>query len=106
MQKRENKWWYVCVVLLIIAVFFLNGVKDTFDSSLQESAQDDGSSVQKVDIVKMQSVDETGMIEDTSVYDEDDPDSIVYFYVTVQKGDAGSDTDHTFAEVNSAVRFQ
>ena len=106
MQKRGNKWWYVCVVLLIIAVFFLNGVKDTFDSSLQESAQDDGSSVQKVDIVKMQSVDETGMIEDTSVYDEDDPDSIVYFYVTVQKGDAGSDTDHTFAEVNSAVRFQ
>ena len=106
MQKRENKWWYVCVVLLIIAVFFLNGVKDTFDSSLQESAQDDGSSVQKVDIAKMQSVDETGMIEDTSVYDEDDPDSIVYFYVTVQKGDAGSDTDHTFAEVNSAVRFQ
>lgn len=106
MQKRGNKWWYVCVVLLIIAVFFLNGVKDTFDSSLQESAQDDDSSVQKVDIAKMQSVDETGMIEDTSVYDEDDPDSIVYFYVTVQKGDAGSDTDHTFAEVNSAVRFQ
>ncbi|MCI6867974.1 MAG: CotH kinase family protein [Lachnospiraceae bacterium] len=106
MQKRGNKWWYVCVVLLIIAVFFLNGVKDTFDSPLQENATDGDSTVQRVEIAEKQSVDETGMIEDTSVYDEDDPDSVVYFYVTVQKGDAGSDTDHTFAEVNSAVRFQ
>ena len=33
------------------------------------------------------------------------PQSLVYFYVTVQRGDAGSDTDHSFAEVNSVVRF-
>ena len=88
MQKRGNKWWYVCVVLLIIAVFFLNGVKDTFDSPLRENATDGDSTVQRVEIAEKQSVDETGMIEDTSVYDEDDPDSVVYFYVTVQKGDA------------------
>ena len=51
------------------------------------------------------SINDLGMEEDKSVYSADDPISLVYFYVTVQRGDAGSDTDHTFAEVNSAVRF-
>ena len=46
-----------------------------------------------------------GINEDKSVYDEDDLDSIVYFYVTVREGDKGSETDHTFDEVKSAVRF-
>lgn len=52
-----------------------------------------------------QDINTVGMTENKSIYSEDDPQSLVYFYVTVQRGDAGSDTDHTFAEVNSAVRF-
>ena len=52
-----------------------------------------------------QDINTVGMAENKSIYSEDDPQSLVYFYVTVQRGDAGSDTDHTFAEVNSAVRF-
>ncbi len=52
-----------------------------------------------------QDINTVGMIENKSIYSEDDPQSLVYFYVTVQRGDAGSDTDHSFAEVNSAVRF-
>ena len=50
-------------------------------------------------------IDALGMAEDKTVYSADDPLSVVCFYVTVQRGDAGSDTDHSFAEVNSAVRF-
>lgn len=53
----------------------------------------------------VQDIDTVGMTENKSIYSEDDPLSLVYFYVTVQRGDAGSDTDHSFAEVNSAVRF-
>ena len=52
-----------------------------------------------------QDINTVGMIENKTIYSEDDPQSLVYFYVTVQRGDAGSDTDHTFAQVNSAVRF-
>lgn len=52
-----------------------------------------------------QDINTVGMIENKTIYSEDDPQSLVYFYVTVQLGDAGSDTDHTFAQVNSAVRF-
>ena len=52
-----------------------------------------------------QDIHTVGMQENKSIYDQDDPGSVVCFYVTVQRGDAGSDTDHSFAEVNSAVRF-
>lgn len=43
--------------------------------------------------------------EDKSVYAEDDPDSVVYFYVTVRYGSEARGTNHTFNEVNNAVRF-
>lgn len=52
-----------------------------------------------------QDINTVGMTENKTIYSEDDPQSLVYFYVTVQRGDAGSNTDHTFAQVNSAVRF-
>ncbi len=51
-------------------------------------------------------INDVGMMEDKTVYDADDETSVVCFYVTVRKGDAGSETDHTFAEVNSVVRFR
>ena len=43
--------------------------------------------------------------EDKSVYAEDDPDSVVYFYVTVRYGSEARGTNHTFNEVNNTVRF-
>ena len=46
-----------------------------------------------------------GLNEDKSVYAEDDPDSIVCFYVTVRYGSEARGTNHTFNEVNSAIRF-
>lgn len=52
-----------------------------------------------------QDINTVGMTENKTIYSEDAPQSLVYFYVTVQRGDAGSNTDHTFAQVNSAVRF-
>lgn len=48
---------------------------------------------------------DSGLNEDKSVYAEDDPDSLVYFYVTVRYGSEAKDTNHTFNEVNSAIRF-
>ncbi len=47
-----------------------------------------------------------GMMEDKTIYDADDETSVVCFYVTVRMGDEGSGTNHTFAEVNSVVRFK
>ena len=63
------------------------------------------SAAPSVEIASTADIDELGMIEDKSVYADDDPGSIVCFYVTVQRGDAGSDTDHSFDEVKNVVRF-
>lgn len=46
-----------------------------------------------------------GIHEDKSIYSADDETSVICVYVTVQMGDVGTDTAHTFAQVNSAVRF-
>lgn len=43
--------------------------------------------------------------EDLSVYGQDDEESVVYFYVTVQRGQKGTFTDHSFDEVENTVRF-
>ncbi len=59
-----------------------------------------------VDKVPVPDIADVGMIEDKTVYAADNETSVVCFYVTVRVGDEGSGTDHTFAEVNSVVRFK
>ena len=49
---------------------------------------------------------DAGLHEDKSVYAGDDPDSLVYFYVTVRYGSEARGTNHTFNEVNNAIRFR
>ena len=70
-----------------------------------QATTDDPQEETTVAIAPAPSLEEAGIMEDTSVYSQDDPDSIVYFYVTVRRGDEGSDTDHSFTEVKDAVRF-
>ena len=106
----KNKFRIAALFLLIFAVIlagsYYRGQK-TEENPGQNSKEESLQEKISYAVEKEQAVDinEVGMIEDLSVYDGDDPDSIVYFYVTVQKGDAGSDTDHTFSEVNNVVRF-
>lgn len=50
-------------------------------------------------------IDSVSVIDDNNIYSQDDPDSIVYFYVTVRYGSEADNTNHTFNEVNNAVRF-
>ena len=105
MKRNENPggtksklFWSVLLVLCMT----LSGC--TYGQTPQETQEETEPEV-TVDIADAVDINELGINEDMTVYDEDDPDSIVYFYVTVQKGDVGSETDHTFAEVNNVVRF-
>lgn len=105
----RNKGKYVIMVFLILAVIAAGSYyelkKERTETQEKEEISEEQTKSASVEIEPQQDVNEVGMIEDTSVYDGDDPESIVYFYVTVQKGDAGSETDHTFQEVNNVVRF-
>ena len=57
-------------------------------------------------IAETQGIDEGGLREDKNVYNEDDPDSLAYFYVTVRYGSEARGTNHTFDQVKNAIRFR
>ena len=98
-NKIEIALFVVLVVLALGVAFWWKPAADPGDSIAEPSATETSTPEAAPDINTV------GMVENKSIYDEDDPLSVVYFYVTVQRGDEGSDTDHSFAEVNSAVRF-
>lgn len=50
-------------------------------------------------------INDIGIADNKSIYSEDDPGSIVYFYVTVKRGTQGTKTDHSFEEVNNNIKF-
>ncbi|MDY3920160.1 MAG: CotH kinase family protein [Candidatus Limivivens sp.] len=96
-NRKKQRIWEVLGLFLLLS---LTGCSSTSPEDETESPP-----AASVAISETPDINEVGMIEDTSVYDADDPESIVCFYVTVQRGDEGSDTDHSFEEVNNVVRF-
>lgn len=100
----KTRFWIMGLLLLLVVVTGASYYKMQNEEKEEDTSQNTGA--ETVEKIPVADINEVGMIEDTSVYDADDPDSIVCFYVTVQKGDAGSDTDHTFEEVNNVVRFK
>lgn len=109
MRRKGNKIWYFCVFLLFATVVVLSVIQKQREAEEENrseiKSEKEEEQMTQIEIADTPDINEVGMIEDTSVYDDDKPESIVYFYVTVQKGDKGSDTDHTFQEVNNVVRF-
>lgn len=104
MRRGNNIFIAVTIILLIVltvSVYFVN--TGIFDNS--KANKDINEGIKTVSIKENIDISDVGMIEDTSIYDNDNPYSVVYFYVTVQRGDEGSDTDHSFSEVNNVVRF-
>lgn len=103
MKRIGNKFEILILAILVVlalgAAFFWRPADTTEEESPAPAAE--GTATPEA----AQNINTVGMIENKSIYSEDAPQSLVYFYVTVQRGDAGSDTDHSFAEVNSAVRF-
>lgn len=101
-DKRETVLLAVLALLAILAVLAaaLAGTSDTAAGDAEPSPTPSAATAETA-----RDIDTVGMEENKSIYDADDPTSLVYFYVTVQRGDEGSDTDHSFAEVNSSVRF-
>lgn len=43
--------------------------------------------------------------DNMDLYQEDDPGSIVYMYLTVRKGNSSDNTDHTWQEVNDFIKW-
>lgn len=106
MQRPGNKM--ELIFFPILAVLLVLAIAAACLRQPDETAEEDSAAPAAEETVApeaAQDINTVGMVENKTIYSEDDPQSLVYFYVTVQRGDAGSDTDHSFAEVNSAVRF-
>lgn len=52
-----------------------------------------------------QDINELPLVDNVALYANDDPSSIVTIYVTVRKGNASENTNHTWEEVNNATKF-
>ncbi len=99
MIKRCKGWGLWCLALLLA----LAGCSAKTDTEPADESQPVVSSVEKQETAD---IDSMGLGEDKTVYTADDELSVICAYVTVQMGDEGTDTAHTFTEVNSAVRFE
>lgn len=105
MRNKRNENIYFILILVALGFFaLLFGGRDLMKKEKTKET-DEPQREMTVSVTETEGINEQGIHEDMSVYKEDDPESFAYFYVTVRKGDAGSGTDHTFAEVNNAVRF-
>ncbi len=50
-------------------------------------------------------IDNLPLQDNLSIYQYDEPSSIVYMYITVRKGDSADNTDHTWGEVNDFTKW-
>lgn len=114
-MRRGFKLWYLAAAaggLLVLGLSFQASVlrqkvtteeQPVASSQSEEPTQSNGGG--NFQIAQTPEID-SGLHEDKNVYNEDDPDSIVYFYVTVRYGSEARGTNHTLDEVNNAIRFQ
>jgi len=97
------------VVLLVIGALLLSLLlsgcvmekeMESSSSSLDDTA---GRTVEKVPVADINSL---PLKDDPSVYLQQDPTSLVYFYITVKGGNDADGTNHSFAEVNAYRNMQ
>lgn len=99
---RSVRVGLLCVLLLALCV--LGGCVP-----LESSREGEQEGVTPVNVVAKTApvdVNNVPLVDIPSLYAEDDPSSLVHFYVTVRRGSQADGTDHTLEEVNSVVALQ
>ena len=86
-MRRDNRLLYIGFILVLALTVGLSIIR----YNMMHTQQDTDSDIISSTAVDKQSVPQGDMMEDLSVYSQDDPDSVVCFYVTVMRGDAGRD---------------
>lgn len=101
-MRTRNRGRIALLAALLVCAMCLTSCQNQSVTQEENAATAPERTVQ---VAAIGNINDMGINEDKTVYDADDPQSLVYFYVTVQKGDVGSGTDNTFAQVNGAIRF-
>lgn len=104
MLRSGNKYKNSCVLIMLsVMCFMLSGCKNLISYDESQAAQPEDATEAVIDGTKQ--IDNVSQIENMDIYSADNPDSIAWFYVTVSYGSSADGTDHTFNEVNNAIRF-
>lgn len=98
--KQKNKLIKKGMIMVCMVMLLFSGctVKSESENDSAEEPQDNI-------INGSEQIDSMSVIDNPAIYSMDDPSSISYFYVTVRYGSEADGTNHTFNEVNNAVRF-
>lgn len=115
-MRRGARLWYLAAIagiaILLAASMAASNMEGevTAESSAVETSSQINTAVNTEEngafsVAETSDIDADGLQEDKNVYNEDNPNSIVYFYVTVRYGTQERGTNHTFDEVKNAVRF-
>lgn len=115
-MRRGARLWYLAAIagiaILLAASMAASNMEGEViaESSAVETSSQINTAVNTEEngafsVAETSDIDADGLQEDKNVYNEDNPNSIVYFYVTVRYGTQERGTNHTFDEVKNAVRF-
>lgn len=93
-------------VLIMALCLMLSGCVSGFP--VEGTPAEDTSQQQTAPVLKaaVPDINDLPLVDDMALYGEDDPASLVHFYITVRYGNAADGTDHTFEEVNSYSNLQ
>jgi spore coat protein H len=97
---RNNKKICAAIYVLLASLFLsaLPGCSASESPTPLAAATDEGVPVEKV---KNPSIDDAPLVDNSYLYSDEDSGSVVTMYLTVSRGDAAENTDHSWTEINS-----
>ncbi|HAF62119.1 MAG TPA: spore coat protein CotH [Anaerolineaceae bacterium] len=93
----------ILIALLISTRSLQNSIEETEPDLNIEEILD--IPIEDTKITEPASINDTPFVDNMDLYQNDDPASMVYMYVTVREGNSSDNTDHTWQEVNDFTKF-
>ena len=110
-MKNNLQMFFMAGTLLLLlgGCVLVSGPGDSNDGSSSENASSgdevsDLPAVERVEKVTL-SVEDYRLRDNSSVYEDDDEDSVITMYLTVREGNSAEHTDHTWTEVNTYSKY-
>lgn len=100
-MRDKVKGLVLCLVLLLL----LGALSGCVPLETQSGEGETGT-VNVVPKADLADVNALPLVDDPTLYEDDDPSSLVHFYITVRRGSEADGTDHSLQEVSSVVALQ
>ncbi len=107
MKNNLQMFLIVGALLVLLGGSVLVGNLGKSPASEDPDPQDEVSETAEAEKVEKvsQSVEDYKLRDNSSVYEDDEEDSVVTMYLTVREGNSANNTDHTWTEVNTYSKY-